>query len=600
MLPLLFALLAPPADRVALPAGPFIMGCAGELPLCDPKDESPPHTVDIDAFSIDRRLVSNTDWQACLAAGACQRPEEDVWYDPEKWPDAGVVGITWAQAAGYCAWRGARLPTEAEFARAARGTNGRTYPWGEDFPTCAHFDCGGEMRPRVGQHPGGATPEGVEDLTGVLKQWTADWFLIDAHAHAPVLNPIGPPEGSQRVVRGIRGGPGGGLAGARRMGWPPGRTQTQLGFRCAADGPGPRRPKTPTLVPPAKFDPAWKAITIAAGEAHTCALAADGRVWCTGNNQFGQRSKSATVPDRFTPIDGLGKVDALAVGPLSTCVRSEGALRCFGQPALDDPFGVAGRPLGRPAGPLFAINDNICAIALESRQLACAERDGPFLPYAQPTGITSLALGNDHLCAIAGDGQLWCFGSNATGQLGFEDEARRDQPVAVTWPADLTPQFGKAVEVVAGSHHTCVRHTDGHITCFGRGTYGALGRPMPTIGRDHALGPLSMHWPVPVAAIDDAIALAAGYDHTCAIRKDHTLWCWGDNTEAQLGDGTLISRARPAPVPGLTDVRAVSASRATTCALTGAGALWCWGENEHGQLGDGTRATRLRPIRVSP
>jgi formylglycine-generating enzyme required for sulfatase activity len=190
------------AEMVYVPAGEFVMGSTEDDPDAN-VDEEPVHTVHLDAFWIDRTEVSNAQYRQCVEAGDCDEPtcwdEDDV-----NAPDQPVVCVTWDNAQAFAAWVGGRLPTEAEWEKAARGTDGRIYPWGNSAPGCQianHANCVGHAR-AVGSYPQGASPYGVLDLAGNVWEWVADWYGRDYYARSPARQPPGPESGTFRVLRG--------------------------------------------------------------------------------------------------------------------------------------------------------------------------------------------------------------------------------------------------------------------------------------------------------------------------------------------------------------------------------------------------------------
>jgi sulfatase modifying factor 1 len=211
------------SNMVRVPGGTFTMGKLGE--------DGPPHTVTVGAFAIDRFETTQAEWGRCVAALACRAPTKA--YDPSK--SLPVVNVDWAQADGYCRWRSARLPTEAEWELAARGTDGRAFPWGNNAPDCSRaiFDSCKGPKP-VGGRSAGASPFGVEDMVGNVWEWVADWF--DKYPTAPSTNPHGPATGSKRTVRGCSSDHSAYAARATiREPRKPTATERDLGFRCAAD-----------------------------------------------------------------------------------------------------------------------------------------------------------------------------------------------------------------------------------------------------------------------------------------------------------------------------------------------------------------------------
>jgi formylglycine-generating enzyme required for sulfatase activity len=221
-----------PADLV--PAGTFAMG-DGEF--------SPQRKIHLDAFYIDRFEVTTGRYAKFLAAtGSVRAPQRWDALDLGAASELPVVGVDWNDAAAYCAWAGRRLPTEAEWEKAARGSDGRMYPWGNESPTLeranylnASPDAYGGGLHKVGSHPAGRSPLGVHDMAGNANEWVADWYA-EAFASGDVRNPRGAESGTARVIR------GGGrydsaerIASARRWHAPPSSRSDDIGFRCADD-----------------------------------------------------------------------------------------------------------------------------------------------------------------------------------------------------------------------------------------------------------------------------------------------------------------------------------------------------------------------------
>jgi formylglycine-generating enzyme required for sulfatase activity len=235
-----------PEGMVHIPAGTFEMGI--DIPEAYPS-EKPVHKVTLSAFCLDRTEVTLDAYDACVKAGKCRQGGGTGLYSCGKLPQHSgrpVNCVTWAQAKEYCEAQAGRLPTEAEWEYAARGTDGRLYPWGDEPPDRTRFWAnGGDDRycpdcpTKVGQYPKGASPFGMLDMIGNVKEWVADYKV--QYPAEPQTNPLATvpaePEFRDRVLRGAHGGYKAADAlhsrATIRRSSPESWTHTTVGFRCS-------------------------------------------------------------------------------------------------------------------------------------------------------------------------------------------------------------------------------------------------------------------------------------------------------------------------------------------------------------------------------
>jgi len=226
------------APMVLVSAGEFTMGSNDGA-----SDENPVHNVYLDAFWIDKFEVTNALYKKCVDAGKCQPPSptksftRDSYYGDARYDNYPVIYVSWNDASAFCSWAGKHLPTEAEWEKAARGTDGRVYPWGNTFDKnlLNSFEGGKGDTTAVGSYLGGASPYSVMDMAGNVWEWVADWYSDNYYVSSPRNNPKGPSSGQSRV---LRGGSWGDLrylvrVSSRNYGYSPVLRYYVIGFRCA-------------------------------------------------------------------------------------------------------------------------------------------------------------------------------------------------------------------------------------------------------------------------------------------------------------------------------------------------------------------------------
>jgi hypothetical protein len=375
------------------------------------------------------------------------------------------------------------------------------------------------------------------------------------------------------------------------------------------------------------------AVRVATGAAFACAQRDDGTVRCWGSNVAGQLGNGLTLPSQSpVGVRGLGGVTALAAGQRHACAISAGRVYCWGA------------------------NDR-GQLGLATGARTCATADGPIPCEPEPTlvqgleGVTALSAGAAHTCALASEGITLCWGDGRFGQTGAGSARGAPGPMPQPVLAGDLP-LAAVRDVAAMAHATCARADDGAVWCWGRNDHGELGvaptsavpdgcagpcdpeparvpgldrREAPDAAVDAADGaverdaatPDAPEEPIDVAPVRDALAppsmvprgLAAGATFACAVLDDSTVRCWGDDTDAQLGDGRRVrDPQRPVMViatPGaartnpLQGVASVAAGAASACALLGDGSLRCWGSNVSGALGNGTTSAQSGPVPVT-
>jgi alpha-tubulin suppressor-like RCC1 family protein len=338
---------------------------------------------------------------------------------------------------------------------------------------------------------------------------------------------------------------------------------------------------------------------VAAGTGNVCLVDTEGRAWCAGNNGFAELAEAggsprvpARLPEHWPVIDAGDRV---------TCGIRDGMLACAGSGAarqLAQADVLARQRMTPIAGSWTTVtggSDHQCALAADGAAWCwgsdffstlgdggAAEDSSEPVPVAGPQTFRAIAAGSFHTCGIDIAGAMHCWGNNMSGQLGNGTVALAPSPVPVTSAIAWT-------ELAVGGDHSCGLNASGAMRCWGSNETGEVGDGTLMDRR----GPTTVSPPT-------LVQIAAGSNHTCGVAGDNSLWCWGDNLEGQLGiqlAGFATYQTRPATHPENV-WSAVAAGAAHTCAIRTDGTLWCWGSNSRGQLGDGTLATRNRPVRV--
>jgi uncharacterized repeat protein (TIGR01451 family) len=293
---------------------------------------------------------------------------------------------------------------------------------------------------------------------------------------------------------------------------------------------------------------------------HTLALKSDGTVWGWGMNSAGQLGDGFDYASVNVPVQvvGLGDVSAVDAGSdHSLALKRDGSVWAWG----NNSYGQIG------AYSQFSIN--------RTRPARVIGLSGTF---------NAIAAGGTHSLALRSDGTVWAWGNNYSGQLGNGSTSTSPvyDPVQV---AGLTNVAG----IAAGSAFSLAVKSDGTVWAWGANLSGVIGKPLDTF---------SVATPVQVAGINNVSAVSAGERHALALKRDGTVWSWGDNVDGNLGNGNSGSGPTPAQVGGLANVKEINAGSAHSIVLKTDGTVWTWGRNSGGALGDGTMNNRNVPLQV--
>lgn len=388
---------------------------------------------------------------------------------------------------------------------------------------------------------------------------------------------------------------------------------------------------------------------VVGGTTHTCALRANGTIWCWGGNIHGTlgdgrmrhmdcgSTGSTEIQDCSPPVEVIVIDDATSVssrsGHQNCALRASGGAWCWGQQSVAP---AAGGEAPRRFEPeprdglesLETVSDGfnhtcgvvggqvVCIGRNDSGQIGDGTREEARVAktLAMPTGITEVVSGafSDLTCALTVDA-AYCWGNNADGQLGdgvADHMGGCEISVGSSYDCALTPQMVTLptgvmfTQIAPGGSHACAVGDDGNLYCWGANNYGQLG-----LG-DQA----SVSVPTLVIDADDTdpvVQVDTGTDHTCARMMSGSVTCFGDNQEGQLGDameghggdctGPMATDCSydPVDVMGLTDAVDIGIGFRHSCALRATGDVVCWGWNTRMQLGDGTRERSYTPVTVA-
>ena len=307
--------------------------------------------------------------------------------------------------------------------------------------------------------------------------------------------------------------------------------------------------------------------SISAGSSHVCAVTTAGGAKCWGYNASGTLGDGTTIT-KNTPVDVSGltsgvqsiSTSTLLNGDHTCAVTTAGGAKCWGlnnKGQLGD-------------GTTITKNTPVDVSGLTS-------------------GVQSISIGESHSCALTTNGGVKCWGNNVSGQLGDGSITDSNTPV------DVTGLISGATAITVGKDWACALTTSGAVKCWGDNEYG-LGA---LDGNNSAI--TNSKVPVQVEGLTSGVlAISIDYKHACALLSTGSVKCWGFNNKGQLGDGSTTNSNTPVDVAGLPDKAvAVSVGYRHSCAILESGSLYCWGSNDEAQLGDGTEVDKLQPTNVS-
>jgi len=297
---------------------------------------------------------------------------------------------------------------------------------------------------------------------------------------------------------------------------------------------------------------------VATGGSHSLALKHDGTVWSWGYNLSGQLGLGYTsqtirlTPSKVSNLTGVVSVSTSCGHNLA--LKSDGTIRAWGS-------NYSGK-----------LGDG-----------TVEDRSSPVL-VSGLSEVVAIAAGGDHSLALKVDGTVWAWGDNRSGQLGDGTTTNRCSPVQVSGLPGV-------IAVASGEYHSLALKADGTVWSWGDNSSGQLGDGTWT----------NCIMPVQVSDLTDVVTIAAGFSHSLALKSDSTVWVWGDNFCGQLGVGTpfIWIYFVPVQVPDLTGVAKIAAGSDHSLAVKNDGTVWAWGHNNYGQLGDGTATKRTStPVKV--
>jgi len=305
---------------------------------------------------------------------------------------------------------------------------------------------------------------------------------------------------------------------------------------------------------------------LSSGREFTCALLSSGSVKCWGENEDGQLGNHSGINNSAIPVEveGINNATAIITGGYHACALLEsGSIKCWG----DNYDGQLGN----------GDDGNASSFPVS---------------VASIDNATQIAAGNSSTCAMISGGGVRCWGDNSEGQLGNSTESYSFSATPISAKYENGDPISHAIAINGSKtwEHYCVRYTSGVAECWGNNGDGQLGNGS---SQD------SYSFPVQVSQITDFAYITPGWANTCGQRVNRSVYCWGNNEEGQIGDGTSDYKNVPGDPLNLSGITQIDPGDLHTCALITGNTVYCWGANWSGQLGDGTTNGRSRPVLVN-
>jgi alpha-tubulin suppressor-like RCC1 family protein len=326
-------------------------------------------------------------------------------------------------------------------------------------------------------------------------------------------------------------------------------------------------------------------VYVAGKRDHTVAIKDDGTVWAWGDGQSGRLGDGTTGSNNWRSVPGqvsdLTEVIAVAPGEYHTlALKDDGTVWAWGS----NSNGVLG-------------NENISGSSSVPVQVITDGETGAAL-----TDIQAIAAGNEHSLALKDDGTVWAWGSKRYGQLGDGKSSWTSSkvPVQVIIDSETGVALTDIQAIAVGDNHSLALKNDGTVWAWGRNYYGQLGTGQSRSSLElSAVSVQVIEDSESGAALTDVKAIAAGQGQSFALKNDGTVWAWGWNGNAQLGNGSTVDSSIPVKVARLTDIQSITAGANHIMALKDDGTIWVWGSNYYGQLGIGADVMSYIPTQLS-